>query len=768
MGGAAGIKDLAGNALAGDDVWPFTTADLPPIPPTNGPGGPILVISAATSSFSPYYVEILRAEGLNEFTAMDISLVTNIAVLNNYDVVILGDMPLTASQVSMLTDWVNAGGNLIAMRPDKQLTALYGLGDAGGTISEGYMAINTNTPIGKGIVGDTLQFHGTADRYTLSGASSLATLYSDATTPTVYPAVASYNPGSGHVVIFTFDLARSIVYMRQGNPAWAGQEGDGATGIRATDMFVHPGQPNWIDTSKLLIPQADEQMHLLTHAIEQLNALRRPLPRLWYFPNLLKGVLIMTGDSEGCDGSCVNVPMQDVDSYGGYYTAYLLGTQPTPAQVNNWLAAGNGVAPHYDDTAEATSPTVSGMTAVYDTMTQAFTNAYGIAPRTVRNHWIVWVGWSEQAEIEAAHGIGLDCNYYHWGSWLGSTPGYFTGSGLPMRFSDPNGGLIDVYQSTTQLPDETWGSGIVSAFQTLIDRSLDQGFYGFLNANFHPPNYSGNQAYADAMMTYATSRGVPIWSAEMLLDFLQARNQAHMDNIAWDGTHLAFGFTRPAYSGLTLMVPTVSSAGPLAGITFGGNPITYTNQVIKGVQYAFFAASNGTYQATYAPDTTPPVISAVTATPGLGGSATITWTTDEPANSQVAYGTDPNSLTLTAYDATLVTSHSITLTGLLSATTYYFRVTSTDAANNSATSPASPTPGEFQYAIGCLPRHDGGGFWGGHHGGMCGRDGNREWRGDSRPGVQRRFLGHDLIQCLDKRELAWWRHRYRRRTASLR
>ena len=404
MGGATDprIKDLAGNALAGDDVWSFTTADLPPIPPTNGPGGPILVISAATSSFSPYYAEILRAEGLNEFTAMDISLVTNIAVLNNYDVVILGDMPLTASQVSMLTDWVNAGGNLIAMRPDKQLTALYGLSDAGGTISEGYMAINTNTPIGKGIVGDTLQFHGTADRYTLSGASSLATLYSDATTPTVYPAVASYNQGSGHVVIFTFDLARSIVYMRQGNPAWAGQEGDGATGIRATDMFVHPGQPNWIDTSKLLIPQADEQMHLLTHAIEQLNALRRPLPRLWYFPNLLKGVLIMTGDSEGCDGSCVDVPMQDVDSHGGYYTAYLLGTQPTPAQVNNWLAAGNGVAVHYDDTAEATAPTVSGMTAVYDTMTQAFTNAYGFAPRTVRNHWIVWVGWSEQAEIEAS------------------------------------------------------------------------------------------------------------------------------------------------------------------------------------------------------------------------------------------------------------------------------------------------------------------------------------------------------------------------------
>ena len=30
----------------------------------------------------------------------------------------------------MLTSWVNAGGNLIAMRPDKQLAGLLGLTDA--------------------------------------------------------------------------------------------------------------------------------------------------------------------------------------------------------------------------------------------------------------------------------------------------------------------------------------------------------------------------------------------------------------------------------------------------------------------------------------------------------------------------------------------------------------------------------------------------------------------------------------------------------------
>ena len=48
-----------------------------------------------------------------------------------YDVVILGDMTLSPAQVSMFTTWVNGGGNLIAMRPDKQLAALMGLAELG-------------------------------------------------------------------------------------------------------------------------------------------------------------------------------------------------------------------------------------------------------------------------------------------------------------------------------------------------------------------------------------------------------------------------------------------------------------------------------------------------------------------------------------------------------------------------------------------------------------------------------------------------------------
>ena len=66
--------------------------------------------------------------------------------MTDYDIVILGDMPLTADQVTMLTDWVTAGGHLIAMRPDKQLAGLLGLTDAcSTTLSDAYLLIDTST-----------------------------------------------------------------------------------------------------------------------------------------------------------------------------------------------------------------------------------------------------------------------------------------------------------------------------------------------------------------------------------------------------------------------------------------------------------------------------------------------------------------------------------------------------------------------------------------------------------------------------------------------
>jgi hypothetical protein len=82
------------------------------------------------------------------------------------------------------------------------------------------------------------------------------------------------------------------------------------------------------------------------------------------------------------------------------------------------------------------------------------------------------------------------------------------------------------------------------------------------------------------------------------------------------------------------------------------------------------------------PDTTPPVISEVAVSEVTESSATIIWTTDEPATSQVEYGETPTYGLVTDLDESLVTNHSIRLDGLNTDTTYYFSVKSKDASGN--------------------------------------------------------------------------------------
>ena len=93
------------------------------------------------------------------------------------------------------------------------------------------------------------------------------------------------------------------------------------------------------------------------------------------------------------------------------------------------------------------------------------------------------------------------------------------------------------------------------------------------------------------------------------------------------------------------------------------------------------------FNTSLAADTTPPIITGVTATPGSGGTATIRWTTNEPSTSTVSHGTAPGALTSIVSDGTLVTQHVVTLTGMAPNTIHYFHVTSSDAANNAMTSP---------------------------------------------------------------------------------
>ncbi|MGA7678410.1 MAG: redoxin domain-containing protein [Dehalococcoidia bacterium] len=79
-------------------------------------------------------------------------------------------------------------------------------------------------------------------------------------------------------------------------------------------------------------------------------------------------------------------------------------------------------------------------------------------------------------------------------------------------------------------------------------------------------------------------------------------------------------------------------------------------------------------------------ISGVNASNITDVGATIGWVTDKAATSQLEYGMTNAYGSTTTLDQNLNTSHSITLTGLKSSTTYHFKIKSKDATGNETTS----------------------------------------------------------------------------------
>ena len=500
----------------------------------------------------------------------------------------------------------------------------------------------------------------------------------------------SIGSNGGQAAAFTYDLARSVVYTRQGNPAWINTERDmDATNvIRADDMFFGPptdppSAPEWVDRNKLHIPQADEQQRLLANMILEMNADRKPLPRFWYFPKGFKAVIVMTGDDHGSGNTAPRF-------------ARYLEQSPPGCSMNDWecvrassyMDAGvsftNAQAAYYDALGfELSIHVTSGCSNYTESQLDGyFTNQMSTwqakfpsvpPPSTHRLHCGAWSDWVAMPRVELRHGIRADMDYYYWvgwpPNWLASKPGMFTGSGMPMRFADLDGTIIDNYQVTTQMTDES-GQSYPFTSDALLDKALGpEGYYGAFCANMHT-DYASHPS-SDVIVEHALARGVPVVSGRQMFEWLDGRNGSAFDNISWNGTVLSFTVTVGSGArNLMAMVPTQSAIGPLAGITRAGNPVTYATETIKGIEYALFLSNAGDYEAHYAIiDTTPPtgtiaINSGASYTKSTSVTLTLSCTDAESGCSQMQFSNNnttwstpedyatPKAWTLTSGDGT--------------------------------------------------------------------------------------------------------------------
>jgi glucose/arabinose dehydrogenase/PKD repeat protein len=172
-------------------------------------------------------------------------------------------------------------------------------------------------------------------------------------------------------------------------------------------------------------------------------------------------------------------------------------------------------------------------------------------------------------------------------------------------------------------------------------------------------------------------------------------NQAPTGSVVING-----GAAATASRSVTLTLSAADAAGPVSQMRFSNAATGFSTAEAYATTKAWTLTSGAGTKTVYVQfkdaignwsvsvtaaiilDTTAPTISAVSSSGVSSSSATIAWTTSEPATSQVEYGPTISYGTLTAADGNLVTSHSVVITGLASQTTYNYRARSKDAAGN--------------------------------------------------------------------------------------
>lgn len=213
---------------------------------------------------------------------------------------------------------------------------------------------------------------------------------------------------------------------------------------------------------------------------------------------------------------------------------------------------------------------------------------------------------------------------------------------------------------------------------------------------------AGGVAHASPL-NYATAEFISLTSPATTLtiatgsaaDVLQV-NAASVVVTLSSSTGGTFTLVSPAYD---LAVATSSGGGTATASCTQGVASATISQITGSTLYTITASG------TTCANSAPPLISNIAASGITTSAATITWTTNVASTSTISYGIGV-SYGSTSTDASSVTSHSVTLSGLSAATTYHFAVTA--YANNTST-----TSGDNTFTTTAASSGGGGGGGGG-------------------------------------------------------
>lgn len=556
-------------------------------------GVPTLVIlsrGSDRSNFHSYISEILFTEGFPWNVTLDLDEVgLSQFLLERAAVTIVGAIALTDDEIDDLVSYVSRGGRLICMRPVPTLAHRLGVepaDDFRGVFRDGYVDFARSGAFASCVNGRPLQVHGDADFYLADkdpASSVLAWLALRPDVPTQHPAIISREFGAGRVVVYAYDLAASTVAFHQGRPWQASnrphRDADGDDAYRPNDLFV-----GHVDPALLDVPQADLHQDALVEILLDLCPTDRTLPRVWHYPNAARAVAFFNGDSDGMSKQDLVDTLAITAPNGVAFTCYMMLADHhavSPELMAELRQAGNSFGVHaYTG---STTPDIADMRSTLAEEHEAFRSRYGFAPVSYRGHSVVWVGWADMAILLRENGVRLDTSFvagrFH-------QRGYLTGSGLPMKFVDEAGDVLDIYEQPTISTDDGWRSDktllpalssedCIQASIDQIDAAVDE-FNTVYHPYFHPictrPDGLATGPWLRAAIEHCIAREVTFVSDIQWLEFNDARRELRLteSNHSPELAHRTFTIYAPAeLNSATLCLPPLPEEWEL---TIDGRP----------------------------------------------------------------------------------------------------------------------------------------------------------------------------------------------------
>ena len=352
--------------------------------------------------------------------------------------------------------------------------------------------------------------------------------------------------GSGRIIAFAFDLPRCVLLLRQGDPSRA-------ESVPAPDKTARPchlacelgsHEAGWV-------PFADLLARLLVDLIRRY--LPAPVPMISHLPDSAPGILLYSGDEDGAAVSANDDQLEWIAEAGGRMNLYLIPTRThsTAPDVDRYRRR-HDVGPH-PILDEFYDRPVADRLAEFERQILMFKKMFGASARTMRNHSTAWAGYLELVQVMERLGVGMEGNYFS-GAYMRDrhhAPYAAFGGAMPMRFCQPDGDLLDVYQQHTHMSDDVgFGQADYSyrlspeTYAVEVERiftDISTRFHTPYAVCIHPGNWIRFSRHQGMELVWQASRfGMPTWSFDQWLEFCEARATWTVADLAWNGSDLIF------------------------------------------------------------------------------------------------------------------------------------------------------------------------------------------------------------------------------------